>query len=85
MPSWNWRMIASLFGGTPGRLRIVHSRSRLAESCALGKSMKHAYRGVPFFLASAWSRQATNIMSSVERAGRKPLFSSEQDVRKMPP
>ncbi|CAB1105118.1 unnamed protein product [Ectocarpus sp. CCAP 1310/34] len=76
MPSWKWRMTASIFGGTPKRRSTSHSRSRPTESYALVRSTKHANTAVLFFLASSWSRWMANSMSSVDRCGRKPLCSS---------
>ena len=49
---------------------------RSTESYALVRSMKHTYNGIRFFRANSCSRRTTNIMSVVERFGRKPLCSS---------
>ena len=48
-------------------------RVRSMESYAL---VKHSYNGICFFRANSCSRRITNIMSVVERFGRKPLSSS---------
>ena len=76
MPSWNWRMTASILGGTPKRARTSHKRVRSTESYVLVRSIKHKYTGVSFFRASSCSRRTTNIMSTVERWGLNPHCSS---------
>ena len=38
--------------------------------------IKHTYIGMRFFLVTSCSRRITNIISVVERFGRKPLCSS---------
>ena len=87
--SRNWRMTASIFGGTPTWARTSHRRVRSTESYALVRSIKHKYKGVSFFRAGYCSRRTTNIMSTVERcrlhshcsSGR--MFSrSQQSLRR---
>ena len=76
IPSWNWRMTASILGGTPKRARTSHKRLRSTESYALVRSIKHMYKGVSSFRASSCSRRTANIMSSVERWGLNQHCSS---------
>ena len=42
----------------------------------LVRSMKHTYGGICFFRASSFRQRCRNIISVVERFGRKPLCSS---------
>ena len=76
MPSWNGQMIEIMFCGTFKQTSKVQRRVRLSESYALIRSIKHTYSGIRFFRASSCSRRITNIISVIERFGRKPLYSS---------
>ena len=78
IPPWNWRMTASILGGTPKRSRTSHRRVWSTESYALVRSIKHKYKGVSFFRASSCSRRTTNIMPTVERWGLNPHCSSSR-------
>ena len=69
-------MAEIIFCGTPKRASTVQRRVRSTESYALVRSMKHTYSGIRFFRASSCNRRITNIISVVERFGRKPLCSS---------
>ena len=42
----------------------------------LVRSIEHKYGGIRFFRASSCNRRITNIVSVVERFGRKLLYSS---------
>ena len=75
MLSWNWRMTASILGGTPNQARTSHRRVRSTGAFALVRSIKHNYKGVSF-RASSCSRRTTNIMSTIERSGLNPHCSS---------
>ena len=61
---------------TPKRASTVQRRIRSTESCALIRSIKHTYGGIRFFRASSCNRRLRNIISVVERFGRKQLYSS---------
>ena len=63
--------------GTSKWASIVQRRVRSTESYALVRSIKHTYNEISFFRFNyCSSRQITNIISVVERFGRKPLCSS---------
>ena len=76
MPSWNSRTVEIMFGGTPKRTGTVQRRVRSTGSYPLVRSIKYTYNGNCFFRANSYSRRITNIISMVERFGRKPLCSS---------
>ena len=69
-------MTEIMFYGTPKRASTVQRRVRSTESYALVRSIKHTYSGIRFFRASSCNRRITNIISVVERFGRKPLCFS---------
>ena len=76
MPMWNCRMTEIILCGMPKRASTVQRRVESTESYALVRSIRHTYSGIRFFRASSCNRRITNIMSVVERFGRKPLCSS---------
>ena len=61
--------------GTPKQASTVQ-RVRSTESYASVRSIKHSYSGIHFFHASSCNRRITNIISAVERFGRKTPCSS---------
>ena len=65
----------NVFCGTPKRASTVQTRVRSTESYAFVRSIKHTYNGIWFFRANSCSRRITNIISMVERFGRKQLCS----------
>ena len=69
-------MTEIIFCGPPKRASTVQRRVRSTESYALVRSIKHTYSGICFFRASSCNRRITNIISVVERFGRKPFCSS---------
>ena len=73
IPSWNSRMTKIVLCGTPQRATTVQRRVRSTESYALVRSIKHTYNITCFFRAYSCSRRITNIISVVERFGRKPF------------
>ena len=77
MPSCNWRMTASILGGTPKRARTAHRRIRSTESYALVRSIKHKYKGVSFFRPSSCRRRTTINRRSL---GSKPTLLLPQNV-----
>ena len=74
IPSWNWRMTASILDGTPKRARTSHKRVRSTESYALVRSINRKYKGVSFFRASSYCRRTTTVMSTAERWSLNPNF-----------
>ena len=75
IPSWDMRMILIIRGGTPKRASISHNSTRSTESYAFARSMKQISREVLLVRPSSWSLRTTNIISVVERWGRKPDYS----------
>ena len=73
-------MTEIIFCGTPKRASTVQRRVRSTEFYALVRSIKHIYSGIRFFRASFCNRRVTNIISVVERFGRKPLMFLRQDL-----
>ena len=69
-------MTEAILCSTPKRASTVQRRVRSTESYTLVSSTKHTYNGICFFRANYCSRQITNIISVVERFGRKPFCSS---------
>ena len=69
-------MTKIIFRGTPKRANTVQRRVQSTESYALVRSIKHTHSGILFFRASSSNRRITNIISVVQRFGRKPLCSS---------
>ena len=80
MPSWKMRVILSILVATPERVSTSHSSSRLAESYAFCRSMKHTYTGVSLCRPNSCNRGTTNSMSIVGRKGRKPHYCSSRSI-----
>ena len=75
-PSWNCRMIAIIFGGTPNRVSTCHKRVTSTASYAFWRSMKHVKSHTPAFRPISCSLRTANIMSAVERSSRNLHCSS---------
>ena len=63
MPSWNWRMTASIHGGTPKGARTSHRRVRSTESCFGEVDRAQVQGGVifpPQFLQSSYYEHRVN-------------------------
>ena len=58
------------------RVSTCHRRVRSTVSYAFWRSMKHMERDAPVFRPISCSLRTINIMSVVERSGRKPHCSS---------
>ena len=71
-------MTEIIFCGTLKRSSTVQKRVQSTESYALVRSIKQTYNVICFFRANSCSRRMTNIISVVERFGRKPLCSSDR-------
>ena len=69
-------MTETIFCGTPKRASTVQRRVWSTESYALVRLIKNAYNGICLFRPNSCSRRITNIISVVERFGRKPLCFS---------
>ena len=79
MKSWNWRMMASIPGGTPKRARTSHRRVHSTKSYALVRSTKHKKKGVSFlrqFLQSSYYEHHVNCRA----LGSEPTLFLRKNV-----
>ena len=77
IPSWNWRITSIICGGLPKRASICQRSVRSTESYAFCRSMKHRNSDTRAFLPNSCSFWTANIISVVERCGRRSCLASD--------
>ena len=70
--SRKFRVTAIINTGSPMRVSTCHKRVRSTVSYAFWRSMKHIKRDTPALRPIFCNLRTTNIVSMVERSGRKP-------------